>query len=84
MLQGVAASRKYLQIFTGTEKKCEVIGKRRETIPVLTCLGVLRVPALHMGSQEDIAQEGFVTEVALGRGRESPEPPGRGSSDLQE
>lgn len=51
---------------------------------MLTCLGVLRVPALHMGSQEDIAQEGFVTEVALGRGRESPEPPGLGSSDLQE
>lgn len=38
---------------------------------MLTCLGVLHVPALHVGSQEDIAHEGFVTEVALGRGRES-------------
>lgn len=46
---------------------------KEETVPVLTRLSGLRVPALHVGLQEGVLHEGFIAEVALEREEKSAE-----------
>lgn len=46
---------------------------RGEVALVLTRLGGLHMPALHMGLQEGVIHEGFVTEVTLEREKKSAE-----------
>lgn len=50
-----------------------------EIVPVLTHLGGLCMPVLHVGLHEGVVHEGFITEVALERGEKSAE--GLGSAE---